>query len=73
MDSQISQIIISIAYTVTPTQTCGTFQVFKRAKAFFAERAATNHKFMFFLVLNRNSRLLAPSIKNASAEAVRRL
>lgn len=56
---------------MTPTLTCGTFQVFKRAKAFFAERPATNDKFMFFLLLNRSSQLLAPSVKNASAEAVR--
>lgn len=71
MDSQISQIIISMAYTVIPTLTRGTFQ--ERAKAFLAEGPATNDKFVLSLGLNRSSQLLAPSVKNASAEAVSRL
>lgn len=73
MDSQISQIIISMAYTMTSSLPLGTFQVYKRAKAFLAEGPATNDKFVLSLGLNRNSQLLAPSVKNASAEAVSRL
>lgn len=73
MDSQISQIIISMASTVIPTLMRGTFQVYERAKAFLAEGPATNDKFVLSLGLNRSSQLLAPSVKNASAEAVSRL
>lgn len=73
MDSQFSHIVISMAYTVTSTLTCGTFQVYKRAKSFFVEGPVTNNKFVLSLGLNRNSQLLAPSVKNASAEAVSRL
>lgn len=73
MDSQIFQVIISMASTVTPTLMHGTIQVHERAKAFLAEGPATNDKFVLSLGLNRSSQLLAPSVKNASAEAVSRL